>query len=350
MDALSCLISVYSTLCNLCSSYSAYPIYPTFYFNVSYHSAYLHDGRYAEAARKFATVHSDLTNQFPTVVSAEDVALYGGLLGMAALDRSELQDIILDSATFKGRMELVPTLREALRHYVLAEYGPALALLAALRPQLDLDLHLRPHAETLLAMVRDRCVVQYFAPYSKVSLVTMSDCFAVTPEKMEAIVAKLVRTGKIRGARINSLEKTLVAETPGQYRRRRKVETRKKIAKLGNTFVGETEGMILRLSCMENDLVVSEGRSGRGGMWSGTSGGAGGRRGRGTGRNTRRGLGGLISSGAGALASMMMGDAAGGMASYGIDDGSSSDDVGPDLDEVGDDMMDVDDFANPEGV
>ena len=61
----------------------------------------------------------------------------------------------------------------------------------------------------------------------------------------------------------------------------------------------------------------------------------------------RRGLGGLISSGAGALASMMMGDAAGGMA-YGIDDESSGDDGGPDLDEVGDDMMDVDDFANPE--
>ena len=274
------------------------------------------------------------------------MALYGGLLGMAALDRSELQDLILDSAAFKGRMELVPTLREALRHYVLAEYGPALALLAALRPQLDFDLHLRPHAETLLAMVRDRCVVQYFAPYSKVSLVTMSDCFAVTPEKMEAIVAQLVRTGKIRCARINSLEKTLVAETPGQYRRRRKVETRKKIAKLGTTFVSETEGMILRLSCVENDLVVSDGRSGRGGMWS--SGGAGGRRGRGAGRNTRRGLGGLISSGAGALASMMMGDAAGGMA-YGIDDESSGDDGGPSLDEVGgDDMMDVDDFANPE--
>lgn len=331
--------------------YPTFYAYPTFYSNVSYHSAYLHDGRYAEAARKFATVHSDLTNQFPAVMSAEDVALYGGLLGMAALDRSELQDLILDSATFKGRMELVPTLREALRHYVLAEYGPALALLAALRPQLDLDLHLRPHAETLLAMVRDRCVVQYFAPYSKVSLVTMSDCFAVTPEKMEAIVAKLIRTGKIRGARINSLEKTLVAETPGQYRRRRKVETRKKIAKLGNTFVGETEGMILRLSCMENDLVVSKGRSGRGGMRIGIGGGgAGGRRGRGTGRNTRRGLGGLISSGAGALASMMMDDAADGMA-YGIDDESSGDDGGPDLDAVGgDDMMDVDDFANPEGV
>ena len=330
--------------------------------------ALLAEGRYAESARKFATVHSELTTQFATVLSAEDIALYGSLLGMASLDRSELQDLILDSATFKGRLELVPTMREALRHYVLAEYGPALSLLTArVRPLLELDLHLRPHAETLLRRIRDRCIARYFAPYSKVSLVTMAEGFAVTPSEMEGIVAGLVQTGKIRGAKINASEQTLVAEPSTRYRRRRKVETRAKMARLGRTFGDETESMILRLSCVENGLVVSEGRSGRGGgfggggggLWAAAGGGAGGRRGR-SGRSGRAGGGRQPLPAGGDAAAMMM--------AYGIDDddSSSDDDAGghyggdggggdeplPDTDVGGDGeemMLDVDDYANPEG-
>ena len=334
--------------------------------------ALLAESRYAEAARKFATVHSDLTTQFSTVLSAEDIALYGALLGMAALDRSELQDLILDSATFKGRLELIPHMREALRHYVRAEYGPALSLLADhVRPLLQLDLHLRPHADTLLHRIRDRCIVQYLAPYSKVSLVTMAEGFAVPPTEMERIVSSLVKRGQIRGgtgAKIHASDQTLVVETCARYRRRRKVETREKIAKLGRTFVDETESLVLRLSCVENGLVVSEGRSGRGGglgggggLWAagGGAGGGGGRRGR-SGRSGRAGGGRQPLGGAGT-------DAAAMMMAYGIDDDSSSDDDDagghyggeggddgplPDMDEVGEEdgmMMDVDDYANPEG-
>ena len=332
--------------------------------------ALLAEQRYAEAARKLATVHSELTTQFSTVLSAEDVALYGALLAMAALDRSELQDLILDSSTFKGRLELIPHMREALRHYVRAEYGPALALLTALRPMLEMDLHLRPHADVLLRRIRDRCIAQYFAPYSKVSLVTMGECFAVPTKEMEAIVASLVQTGKIRGARINSSEKTLVAETSAQYHRRRKVETRSKIARVGRTFVEETEGMVLRLSCVENGLVVNEGRSSRGGFGFGGGGGVGGPRRVRSGRSGRGGarqqaLGGVLGDMA-----MMMGDAGAGhgggadaamMMAYGIDDSSSDDEGGhpeggddealPEMDEGGEEemMMDVDDYANPEG-
>mmetsp|Transcript_33051 Transcript_33051/g.72482 ORF Transcript_33051/g.72482 Transcript_33051/m.72482 type:complete len:569 (+) Transcript_33051:165-1871(+) len=293
--------------------------------------AHVHDGRYAEAARKMATVSPELTNQFNTVIAPEDIALYGALLGMAALDRSELQELILDSSTFKGRLELVPVLREALRHYVLAEYGPCLSLLSGLLPDLSLDIHLRPHAETLFNMIRDRCVVQYFTPYSKVSLQIMGDCFGTPLDSMERIVANLLKTGKIRCARINSLEKTLVAESPEQFRRRKKAETRKRVAKLGRTFLNETESMILRLSCVENDLIIGDGRKGGGGGWGGYGGGG---RSKGRGRIFVPGGAGGGQGGMGAMEIAGM---------YGIDDEDSSD---------GDDVMDVDDLMaiNPESV
>lgn len=301
--------------------------------------SYLHDGRYAEAARKMATVSPELTNQFNTVIAPEDIALYGALLGLAALERSELQGLIMDSSTFKGRLELVPVLREALRHYVLAEYGPCLSLVSGMLPGLSLDIHLRPHAEALFNMVRDRCVVQYFTPYSKVSLQTMGDCFGTSLDSMERIVANLLKTGKIRSARINSLEKTLVAETPDQFRRRKKAETRKRVAKLGSTFLNETESMILRLSCVENNLIVGNGRKG-GGAWAGY-GGSGRIRGRG---RSGRGGPGAIGGGPGGMGAMDIGNIAGGeIGAYGIDDDDSS---------AGDYGMDVDDMMpiNPEDV
>jgi len=38
--------------------------------------AHLAEGRYAEAARSFTSVSTELTGQFSSVVSAEDIALY----------------------------------------------------------------------------------------------------------------------------------------------------------------------------------------------------------------------------------------------------------------------------------
>lgn len=234
----------------------------------------LADSRFEDAARKLASVSAECTTQFNTVVSAEDIALYGALLGLATLDRSALQTLVLNGPDFKGRLELVPPLRDALRHYVRAEYGPCLSLLSALKPELLLDIHLAPHAEALLAMIRDRCIVQYFAPYTQVSLRTMGDVFGMDVDAVESAVASLIKAGKIRNARINAIDMTLKSESKGGMERRRRREARSRVVRLGKTFVTETEGMILRLSCLENDLVVQAEGGGRGKIgWRGAGGG-----------------------------------------------------------------------------
>ena len=251
---------------------------------------YLHDGRYAEAARKFASVPPELTHQFSTVVSAEDIALYGSLLGLASFDRSELRSLILDAPAFKARLELVPPLRDALRHYLLAEYGPALSTIRGLMDGPDsgsdgllrLDLHLRPHLDALYGLIRDRCVVQYFSPYSKVSIATMGEGFGLPVAEMEAILAHLIKCGKIGDGpgtvRINSLNKTVARESAGRTRSKGRAATRHRVSRLGANFLSETEGLLLRLSCLKNDIVVGDRGHGRrfGGM-----GGSGGEKERG---------------------------------------------------------------------
>ena len=67
--------------------------------------SHLAEGRYLEAAKAFASISPDLTNQFRSVLSAEDLATYGSLLGLATLDRDALHELVIDGA-FKGRLEV----------------------------------------------------------------------------------------------------------------------------------------------------------------------------------------------------------------------------------------------------
>ena len=67
--------------------------------------AHLAEGRYLDSAKTFTSISTDLTNQFNSVISAEDLALYGALLGLATLDRKELHECVIDGV-FKGRLEV----------------------------------------------------------------------------------------------------------------------------------------------------------------------------------------------------------------------------------------------------
>ena len=151
-------------------------------------------------------------------------------------------------------------MREALRHYSRAEYGRCLALLqaGALRRDLLLDVHLRPHVPALLDMIRDRCIVQYFQAYSSVSLEKMGNVFGCAAGEMEDVVARLLIGGGNggggdgmslgEGARINALDKTLSAEGSRSVEKKARRRARRRAAKMGVLFARNAEGMILRES------------------------------------------------------------------------------------------------------
>jgi len=232
--------------------------------------AHLAEGRYAEAARSFTSVSTELAGQFASVVSAEDIALYGGLLGLATMDRAGLHAHVIDGP-FKGRLELVPNMREALRHYSKAEYGACLSLLqTAVLPDLLIDIHLHAHAPILLGMISDRCMVQYFRPYSSVSLAKMGAVFGCDADEMMSAVSRLVASGGVdgsglgEGARIDSLRKTLSVESPGAVERRARRRARVRAAKMGVEFARNAEGIVLRASCVEAGVVIQGERRGRG--------------------------------------------------------------------------------------
>lgn len=147
-------------------------------------------------------------------------------------------------------------MREVLRHYSRAEYGQCLSLLqGGLRRDLLLDIHLHAHVPALLDMIRDRCIVQYFRPYSSVSLEKMGRVFGCSSLEMEGVVARLLTTGDRADvgmylgegrARINARDGTLAVEAPGSAERRAERRARVMAAKMGRQFTREAEAVILR--------------------------------------------------------------------------------------------------------
>lgn len=238
--------------------------------------AHLHAGQYDQAALKFASISPELgsnnttsmndtsTNMghtkasnvchFHNVIVPEDIALYGSVLALASLDRKTLRSSILESSLFQQRLELIPKMRDALRFIDRADYSQGLKLLFSMEKEMRLDIHLSSHVDTLFAKVKERCMVLYFYPYSCISLKEIKESFCMdSVDEVEEVVEKLILEGKIIGARMNAKDGTLKRDSSNDEKRDKLLW---KVKQMGDRFVGDVESMMLRLSCLEQDLVV----------------------------------------------------------------------------------------------
>ena len=231
---------------------------------------------YANAARKFlecgvAGLTKDKPNDaapapFAQVLAPEDVAVYGGLCALASLDRAELQRRVVDNMAFKGLLDLVPAMRELIYDFCGSKYGGCLKALGAMKGELLLDLHLARHVGGLYQKIRERCLLQFFAPYLSVDLTRMAEAFGTPVGGLEKEVAELIMSNRLP-ARVDSQKKTL---------HRRQVDPReegyKKVFGLGKDFLREVRTMLLRTSLVEHGVCVEGGGGGReggGGCWGG---------------------------------------------------------------------------------
>jgi len=228
--------------------------------------AHLADGRFTDAALVFGDVGSVENDPISSMLSLEDLALYSGLLGLATMDRNTMSKS-LDVESSRERLELIPPLRDAIRHYVRAEYGSCLNLLKELKWSWSLDLYLAKHVDVLWKMLRDKCIIQYFVPYKSVSLKTMMESFGFfeSLEEVEEVVADLIKKKKIVGARIHGVNKTLTSMSVDELERIEKRVMIRKIGRMGDVLLREVEGTMLRLACLENHICVTDGKGGKGG-------------------------------------------------------------------------------------
>jgi COP9 signalosome complex subunit 1 len=132
-------------------------------------------------------------------LSANDVAIYGGLCAMAFFDREELKSRLLDNSEFKTYLELEPHIREAAQAFFSARYSVTLGILNRHRPDFIVDINLSPHIDLLYKEIRQKALVQAFYPYSTLELSTLSSLFSTPVSELAVEVVQLIEDGKING-------------------------------------------------------------------------------------------------------------------------------------------------------
>lgn len=139
-------------------------------------------GEYREAANAFLNIETSLGETYNEVISSNDVAVYGGLCALASMGRSELKTRVLESTNFRSFLELEPHIRRAINSFCASKYSQCLEILELYRADYLLDIYLQDQIPSLYQKIRTKSIVQYFQPFSRVTLESMEKMFGNTPQ------------------------------------------------------------------------------------------------------------------------------------------------------------------------
>ncbi|KAI8938739.1 hypothetical protein NX059_004606 [Plenodomus lindquistii] len=145
------------------------------------------------------------------VLSANDVAVYGGLCALASMDRADLQDRVLANSEFRNFLELEPHIRRAITLFCNSKYSACLEVLEAYRTDYLLDVYVSKVLNTIYSRIRTKSIVQYFIPFSCVTLDEMAEKFPPAPDSsIERELEDLIRD-KTLDARIDLVDRLLIS-------------------------------------------------------------------------------------------------------------------------------------------
>lgn len=144
------------------------------------------------------------------VISPNDVAVYGGLCALASMDRSDLQDKVLANSEFRNFLELEPHIRRAINLFCNSKYSACLEVLEGYRNDYLLDVHLSKVLANIYSRIRSKSIVQYFIPFSCVTLDEMASKFPATGFNIEDELEDMINTDTLN-ARIDLVDRLLIS-------------------------------------------------------------------------------------------------------------------------------------------
>lgn len=173
------------------------------YLSVTEGLAHLADGEFYFAALSFLKAEPGLGLTYNNIITANDVAIYGGLCALASMDRNELQTEVLENSNFRTYLELEPHIRRAISAFVNSRYSTCLEILEAYYTDYFLDIHLQKHIEELYQLVRGKSIVQYFIPFSCVTLDSLNATFAASGKTIDKELVAMIQRKEL-DARIDT--------------------------------------------------------------------------------------------------------------------------------------------------
>jgi len=212
--------------------------------------ANLESAKYKIAARKFLFTETELGDNYKEVISAKDIAIYGGLCALAEFDRGEILRNVITNFTFRNYLELVPQMQTIIQDFYDSNYASCLQSLDILKNDLQLDFHLHDHINVLYKKVRNKAIVQYFSPYTSIDLKSMSDAFQTDIPSLEKELSQLI-VDNVISARIDSHNKHLYARQADE-----RVQTYEKAFTMGETFQRTSRSLLLRVNLVRNEMIV----------------------------------------------------------------------------------------------
>ncbi|XP_022211115.2 COP9 signalosome complex subunit 1b-like [Drosophila obscura] len=212
--------------------------------------AQMQQTKYKVAAQHFLNANYD-HGQFPEMISANNVAVYGGLCALATFDRPELKDLVIGSTSFKPFLEVEPQLRDIIIQFHESKYASVLKQLDEIRDNYLVDMYTAPHVDTLYTQIRKRAMIQYFSPYMSADMHKMAMAFNSSVGDLENEVMQLILDGHIQ-ARIDSQKKILYAKQADQ---RSSVWERALV--LSKKYQRQTRMLILRAAMLKSRVVVT---------------------------------------------------------------------------------------------
>ncbi|XP_046855833.1 COP9 signalosome complex subunit 1-like isoform X2 [Xenia sp. Carnegie-2017] len=205
--------------------------------------------KYKCAARQFLQAQFDHFD-YKELISAHDVALYGGLCALATFDRQELRNKVLSNSSFKLFLELDPQMRDILHKFYESQYASCLKILDDVKDNFRLNIHLSSHVNSLYGFIRNRALIQYFSPYVSADMGKMATSFNTTVSDLEDELTKLILDDQIQ-ARIDSHNKILYARQIDQ-----RTTTYEKAIKMGNDYEKRAKSLIIRTAVISNQIFV----------------------------------------------------------------------------------------------
>jgi len=226
----------------------------------------MHGGDYYNAAISFLNTDPSLGDKYNEVLTSNDVAVYAGLCALASMERDELQSKVLDNGSFRNFLEMEPHIRRAINFFCSAKYAQCLNILEVYRADYLLDLHLQRHVVKLYSQIRTKSIVQYFAPFSRVTLDSMADTFTTAKAKsttnipIEDELVELISSGTLK-AKIDLEHRVLIADEV-DFR----AEVHREAVESVKRFKKEAHVKLMRMEFLNAGLEIKAySRSGMGG-------------------------------------------------------------------------------------
>lgn len=172
------------------------------YLKIALGLAHLAESNFYDAAGCFLAVDSGMGSMYNDTASPNDVAVYGGLCALATMDRNELQRRVLDNSNFRSYLELEPHIRRAVQQFVNGRYSACLSTLEDYRNDYLLDIHLQKHITEIYHLIRSKSIIQYFIPFSCVTLSSMDEAFGGPGRSVEQELVNMIKRDMLK-ARID---------------------------------------------------------------------------------------------------------------------------------------------------